>query len=68
MTGFAVLGDVRQQFGGAEVGDGFDRGRWALGYADFQVDGHVAGRSEGSQGGAEALVEDRGMDSAGQVA
>src|SRR6202034_554601 len=63
----AVLGGVGQQLGGAEVGDGLDRGRRALGQIDDQLDGQVAAGGEGGEGGAKTLVERRGVDAPGQV-
>ena len=62
------LADVGEQFGRAEVGDGLDRGRRALGQVHDQLDGHVAARGEGGERGAEAVVEHRRVDAAGQVA
>jgi len=68
MPGVAVLGDVGEQLGRAEVGDGLDRGRRALGQVDDEFNGHVAARGEGGKRGAEAVVEHGRVDAAGQVA
>ena len=68
MPGAAVLGDVGEQFRRAEVGDGLDRGRRTLGQVDDQLDRQVAARGEGGERGAEAVVEHRRVDAAGQVA
>ena len=68
MPGAAVLGHVGEQLGRAEVGDGLDRGRRALGQVDDQLDGHVAARGQGGERGAEAVVQHRRVDAAGQVA
>jgi hypothetical protein len=68
MPGAAVLGDVGKQFRRAEVGDGLDRGRRALGQVDDQLDRRVAARGEGGERGAEAAVKYRRVDAAGQVA
>jgi hypothetical protein len=46
MPGAAVLGDVGEQLGGAEVGDGLDRGRRALGQVDDELDRQVATRGQ----------------------
>src|SRR5215469_3688669 len=42
-----VLGHICEQLGGAEVGDGLDRGRWTLGQVDDQLNRHVATCGEG---------------------
>jgi len=67
MPGAAVLGHVGQQLGRAEVGDGLDRRRRALGQIDDQLDGQVAARGEAGERDAQALVEHGRVDTAGQV-
>jgi len=68
VPGAAVLGDVGEQFGRAEVGDGLDRGRRALGQVRDHLDRKSAARAERRQRGAEPVVEHRGVNAAGQVA
>ena len=51
-----------------EVGDGLDRRRRALGQVHHELDGDLAACGQRGQRGAEAMVEHRRVDAAGQVA
>ena len=68
MPSVAVLGDVGEQLGDAEVGDGLDRGGRPLGQIDDHLDRQVAAGGERGERGAESFVQHRRVDAAGQVA
>ena len=67
MPGVAVLDDVGQKLGRAEVGDGLDRGRRPLGQVQDDLHRQVAPRGDGGERDTEAAVEYRRVDAAGQV-
>jgi hypothetical protein len=63
----AVLGDVREQFGHAEVGDRLDRGRRPIGEDRTQVHRDRAAHGEGGDRGVEPIVQGGRMDAADHV-